>query len=980
MTIKMKNIIRLTLWLLIIASLVLLIVSTTMSVQIGEQIFKGEVVETADSYLVTNILLAIGLAVLIASTIGVLFYEKIKTKLHGVLLGVIVCCGNPFAGIMMIIQQTSEYPVNAQSTEQMSILEDILINAQELLMRALTWIGVFLLDIVKSLGIVIVSIFKAIGYICRGIYNYIRHFIRRVQEFELDGYLSHILMGYTHIKNKQYANGIFYLLVEIAFPILFFTLVLYDNGNVRYTLFTAMTLLTSLGTIKTYDNEPCDPFIQSCDDYVLRVFGDESFLIMLYGIVGIILLVGFIYLWNKNLQSAYNINKMNKNRSYIKAYESQIFAIDNSFEIINDIRTSENDGISFNELVNKKYGWNSLSASYVKQLKLSKSTNSVVLFMNKISSSISEMFDKLCICVTNLITKQKKVYVKPSALEIEKKRLDNLRSDAVMNLTLQHRNFDRFNSYDEVVHNKSRIIYHIENLQETMRVANFEQMLQQEEIVALGRKLSKIDTNIFRSQQIIKHAKNIDDLKELLAYDECSIVGAKARKNHFRDIMIEKLAYDSGCANYIIDSLLDKDGNIESENKLKIIIEANTREINKRLPKDLRIVFATRLVAAYGYSFDFAKEVAKILMDKRSIKPREDLNPTLEATKNELQLFIEAHPDKDAPRSASFKQQVAELLNEKFSITVLLLPTIGVVIFTIVPLIFMILVAFTNFNSDHQPPLNLFTWVGFDNFIELFSGGIAESSKLPNTLISLTTWTIIWAIFATFTNYIFGMVLALIINRKGIRLKKLWRTVFVITIAIPQFITLLVISRLLADTGPLVSALAELVGDPELKLRLLSDTSFNGLLPRIMVIVVNLWVGMPYTMLMTSGILMNIPEDLYESARIDGASSNTQFWKITLPYMLFVTGPYLITSFVGNINNFGVIFFLTGGGPADNALYEAGKTDLLITWLYKLTVTAPEKQYALASTIGIFVFIVCSFISIIMYSKTGAVTKEEDFQ
>ena len=104
----------------------------------------------------------------------------------------------------------------------------------------------------------------------------------------------------------------------------------------------------------------------------------------------------------------------------------------------------------------------------------------------------------------------------------------------------------------------------------------------------------------------------------------------------------------------------------------------------------------------------------------------------------------------------------------------------------------------------------------------------------------------------------------------------------------------------------------------------------NGNVAKLTVIIVNLWVGVPYTMLITSGILMNIPQDMYESAKIDGAGPWIQFVKITLPYMLHVTAPYLITQFVGNINNFNVIYLLTGGGPLTLKYYQAGHTDLCI--------------------------------------------------
>jgi arabinogalactan oligomer/maltooligosaccharide transport system permease protein len=146
---------------------------------------------------------------------------------------------------------------------------------------------------------------------------------------------------------------------------------------------------------------------------------------------------------------------------------------------------------------------------------------------------------------------------------------------------------------------------------------------------------------------------------------------------------------------------------------------------------------------------------------------------------------------------------------------------------------------------------------------------------------------------------------------------------------------------------------------------------------RIAVILINTWIGIPYTMLITTGILMNIPADLYESAQIDGAKPARVYFKITLPYIFFVTGPYLITQFVGNINNFNVIYFLTGGKPLSVDYLMAGKTDLLVTWLYNLTVN--NSQYSKASVIGIMIFIVSAFFSLIAYRNSSAMKNEEDF-
>ena len=152
---------------------------------------------------------------------------------------------------------------------------------------------------------------------------------------------------------------------------------------------------------------------------------------------------------------------------------------------------------------------------------------------------------------------------------------------------------------------------------------------------------------------------------------------------------------------------------------------------------------------------------------------------------------------------------------------------------------------------------------------------------------------------------------------------------------------------------------------------------------RVTVILVNIWIGIPYLMLITTGILMNIPADLYESARIDGANAWQQYTKITLPYMLFITGPYLLTSFTGNMNNFNVIYLLTGGAPtnpaASGAAGSVGYTDLLITWLFKIT-TGAESQYYLASVVGIMVFVVVALISLIVYNVLPSIKNEEDSQ
>lgn len=316
-----------------------------------------------------------------------------------------------------------------------------------------------------------------------------------------------------------------------------------------------------------------------------------------------------------------------------------------------------------------------------------------------------------------------------------------------------------------------------------------------------------------------------------------------------------------------------------------------------------------------------------------------------------------------------FTDDLRALLNERFHMTMMTLPSMMVIAFTVLPTLFMILIAFTNFDADHQPPGNMFTWVGLQNFSDLFGA----SALVSGTFSRILGWTMIWAVVATFTNYLFGMLLAIFINNRGIKLKSMWRTIFVITIAVPQFVSLMLMSQILHDLGPLNSLLKQF-GFIERSIPFLTDATSA----RITVLVVNLWVGIPYSMLITSGILMNIPKDLYESANIDGASPARMFFSITMPYMIFVTTPYLITAFVGNINNFNVIYLLTRGGPLVTDYYQAGKTDLLVTWLYKLTVE--RQNYSLASTIGIFVFVVSAGLSLLVYNASGSSKREEEFQ
>ena len=331
----------------------------------------------------------------------------------------------------------------------------------------------------------------------------------------------------------------------------------------------------------------------------------------------------------------------------------------------------------------------------------------------------------------------------------------------------------------------------------------------------------------------------------------------------------------------------------------------------------------------------------------------------------------------------TMKEELGDFLNSKFHITLLALPILGVVVFSILPLIDMICMAFTNYDYTTDYPKGVFDWVGLQNFASLSDFG---GEGFGFTFVEIFKWTIVWAILATFVNFILGILVATIINRKGIKFKKFWRTCLVLSVAVPQFVSLLAISQFLGEYGPLTAIIQRITGE---KIRFLSlaytDINIFGYqigidFPRIIIVLVNVWIGIPYTVLSTTGILMNVPEDLYESARIDGASPFTMYFKITLRYIIFVMGPSLITTFIGNINSFGVIYLLTGGGPKSNGFYKgtAGHTDLLVTWLFALT-NGTNPDYKMASVVGILIFIISATLSLIVYRNSSSFKSEEDF-
>lgn len=325
--------------------------------------------------------------------------------------------------------------------------------------------------------------------------------------------------------------------------------------------------------------------------------------------------------------------------------------------------------------------------------------------------------------------------------------------------------------------------------------------------------------------------------------------------------------------------------------------------------------------------------------------------------------------DKAGKHVNNFAEDLKSLLHENLYRLFMTPPMAFIFMFTILPLIFMICMAFTNY-SRLDNHLMLFDWVGLDNFKALFD----SSSILGSTFWSVLGWTLIWAFFATFSNYIFGMILSLMINRKGTRAKGFWRFCFVLSCAVPMFVSLLIMRTMLQPNGA-VNVLLRNLGwiAQDASLPFFTDPTWA----RVTVIVINIWVGVPYTLLQLTGVLQNIPGELYEAAKVDGANAFQTFTKITLPYMLYVTTPYLIVTFTGNVNNFNVIYLLSGGDPITDLSSTAGKTDLLVTWLYKLTID--KQYYNIGAVIGILTFVILAIGALITYRNSKSYKEEGGF-
>jgi arabinogalactan oligomer/maltooligosaccharide transport system permease protein len=250
------------------------------------------------------------------------------------------------------------------------------------------------------------------------------------------------------------------------------------------------------------------------------------------------------------------------------------------------------------------------------------------------------------------------------------------------------------------------------------------------------------------------------------------------------------------------------------------------------------------------------------------------------------------------------------------------------------------------------------TYVGLRNFSR-----IIHSPLIRDPFLKVFIWTIVFATSVVFLSFALGLLLAMTLNKPGLALQRTYRSLLIIPFAVPAFLSLLVWQGLLNDDFGVVNR----------ALHISIPWLFDPTWARVSVILVSVWLGVPYFFLVCLGALQSIPAELVEAATVDGAGPWQVFRKVRLPLLLVAVAPLLIASFAFNFNNFGNVYLLTGGGPAMGDSPIAGATDILISYTYKIAFASGKGQdYGLACAIAILIFIIVATISAVSFSRTKA--------
>lgn len=277
-----------------------------------------------------------------------------------------------------------------------------------------------------------------------------------------------------------------------------------------------------------------------------------------------------------------------------------------------------------------------------------------------------------------------------------------------------------------------------------------------------------------------------------------------------------------------------------------------------------------------------------------------------------------------------------------------------IAVISLIPVIYTFYISMTNYNLNHfSDP----SFIGLANYKEIIAGDLLKE------MAPAFGWTLTFAAVGTLLAYTVGLFLAVLLNNPFLRESSLYRAILILPWALPGAIAILAWSGLLNDGYGAINAALTGLGLP--KVPWLGDP----LWAKISVLMVNTWLGFPFMMSLALGGLQAIPDELYESAELDGAGWWSSFRHITLPMLTGFSLPLIISTFAYNFNNFGAVYLLTHGDPQVVGQTYAGSTDLLVSVAYKLTQT--HFQWGLGAALSVFLFLLVATLSMINFTVAG---------
>lgn len=251
--------------------------------------------------------------------------------------------------------------------------------------------------------------------------------------------------------------------------------------------------------------------------------------------------------------------------------------------------------------------------------------------------------------------------------------------------------------------------------------------------------------------------------------------------------------------------------------------------------------------------------------------------------------------------------------------------------------------------------------IGFTNFIKIFTD---EGIQKP--FIQIFIWTIVFSVLTVIFTVILGMIFASLVQWEALKGKAVYRLLLILPYAVPAFISILIFKGLFNQSfGEINMILHQLFG--------IRPEWFNDpFLAKVMILIVNTWLGYPYMMILCMGLLKAIPQDLYEASAMDGASTWQNFSKITVPLLLKPLTPLMIASFAFNFNNFVLIQLLTNGRPdMIGTTTPAGHTDLLVSYTYRIAFEGGGSQdFGLAAAIATLIFLLVAGLALLNIKAT----------